>query len=187
MGSKLKVDESSLSGLYIITPNSYKDERGAFSRVFCIDELNDLLKGKTIQQVNHSLSVQKGTVRGMHFQYAPDCEVKMVKCMKGKILDVVVDIRKGSKTFLETFSVELSQENQKMLYIPEGFAHGFQTLEENTELLYFHTKLYSSENEGALNIKDPLLNINFPLDIISLSDRDKEHKFLNNSFEGITV
>jgi len=187
MGSKLTITQSSLLGLFVINPNTYGDERGSFSRIFCMDELKELMNGKSIQQINHSVTSKKGTVRGMHFQYAPDCEVKMVRCIRGKVLDVVVDIRKNSKTFLETFSIELSAENQNMIYIPEGFAHGFQTLEDNTELLYLHTKLYSPNNEGALNIKDPLLDINFPLDIISLSKRDEEHKFLDKNFKGIDV
>ena len=187
MGSKLTITQSDILGLFVITPNTYSDERGSFSRIFCMEELQEIMNRKSIQQINHSVTYKKGTVRGMHFQYPPDCEVKMVKCIRGKVLDIVVDIRKNSKTFLETFSIELSDKNQKMIYIPEGFAHGFQTLEDNTELIYLHTKLYSPSNEGALNIKDPLLNINFPLDIISLSKRDEEHKFLDSNFKGIEV
>jgi len=187
MGSKLKICSTRFTGLFLLVPHTLSDERGAFSRVFCMEELSPLMQEKRIEQINHSFNSKKGTVRGMHFQYAPDCEVKMVKCMRGSVLDIVIDIRKNSETFLESFSIELSAKNQNMLFIPEGFAHGFQTLEDDTELLYLHTKLYSPKNEGALNVTDPLLDINFPLDIISLSSRDKEHKFLDKNFKGIEV
>ena len=184
---KLNINKTKFDGLYVIESIVNKDERGSFSKVFCENELNDIFKEKNIKQVNHSMTNKKGTVRGMHFQYAPDCEVKIVKCIKGKVFDVVVDIRKGSKTFLQIFFIELSQENKKMIFIPEGFAHGFQTLEDDTELLYFHSTIYKPNNEGALNIKDPLLNIKWPLDIINLSKRDEEHKYMENSFRGIEI
>ncbi len=187
MGNKLNIQKTKLDGLYVIEPIVHKDERGAFFRVFCEDELKEIFKEKNIKQVNHSVTSIKGTVRGMHFQYAPDTEVKMVKCIKGKAFDVVVDIRRGSKTFLQIFSIELSEENKKMVYIPEGFAHGFQTLKDDTELLYFHSNIYAPRNEGALNIKDPLLNINWPLDILNLSDRDAEHSFIDANFKGIKI
>ncbi len=187
MDNKLKIKENRFKGLYTIHPIITEDNRGSFSRIFCMNEIQHLLNGKIIQQINHSITSQKGTVRGMHFQYAPDCEVKMVKCIKGKVLDIVIDIRKDSKTFLNIFYIELSAKNQNMIYIPEGFAHGFQTLEDNTELLYLHTQQYSPNNEGALNIRDPLLSINFPLDIINLSKRDEVHTFLDKNFKGIEI
>ena len=187
MDEKLKIQNTKFEGLFIIEPNSHKDDRGTFSRVFCEDELKEILKEKNIKQINHSVTNKKGTVRGMHFQYAPDCEVKLVKCVKGKVFDVVVDIRKDSKTFLKVFSIELSSENKKMIFIPEGFAHGFQTLEDDTELLYFHSGIYMPNNEGALNIKDSQLNIKWPLDTINLSKRDEEHKYLGNNFKGIEI
>jgi dTDP-4-dehydrorhamnose 3,5-epimerase len=187
MGSKLNIQNTRFNDLHTIEPIVHKDDRGGFYRVFCEDELKDIFKENSIKQINHSITNTKGTVRGMHFQYEPDTEVKIVKCIKGKVFDVVVDIRKDSKTFLKVFSIELSEENKKMIYIPKGFAHGFQTLEDNTELLYLHSSIYTPNNEGALNIKDPLLNINWPLDIINLSKRDTEHKFLDNNFKGIKV
>lgn len=187
MGNKLNIKETKFDGLHVIEPISHKDERGVFSRVFCENELSDILQEKKIKQVNHSITSKKGTVRGMHFQYAPDCEAKMVKCIKGKVFDVVVDVRKNSKTFLQIFFIELSAENKKMIYIPEGFAHGFQALENGSELLYFHTNIYTPNNESAINIKDPVLNIKWPLDIINLSKRDEEHKDLDDNFKGISV
>jgi len=187
MGSKLKIKNTKFEGLYVLQPIIHEDDRGSFSRVFCEEELAEFLDGENIKQINHSITDKKGTVRGMHFQYAPNTEVKIVRCIKGKVFDVVVDIRKASKTFLEQFSIELSAENKTMLYIPKGFAHGFQTLENNTELFYLHTNIYTPNNEGALNIKDPLLHISFPLDIINLSEKDNEHEFIKKDFRGIDV
>ncbi len=186
MGKKLNIILTNFDGLFVIEPNIFSDDRGSFSRVYCEKELKEI-SNISIKQINHSATKDKGTVRGMHFQYEPNSEAKMAKCIRGSVFDVVVDIRKESPTFLKTFSIELTEKNQKMIYIAKGFAHGFQTLEDNTELLYFHSTEYTPANEGALNIKDPLLNIKWPLDIINLSKRDKEHKFLDNSFKGISI
>lgn len=186
MDKKLNISSTEFKDLYIIEPNSFKDERGSFSRIFCEDELKDVFKFN-IKQINHSITKEKGTVRGLHFQYEPNAEIKMVKCIKGAILDVVVDIRKNSPTFLQHFFIELTEQNQKMIYIPKGFAHGFQTLENNTELLYLHSSIYTPSTEGALNVTDSKLDIKWPLDIINLSKRDKNHPFLNNKFEGIEL
>lgn len=186
MDKKLKAISANIEGLFVITPNIFSDDRGTFSRVYCQYELESITK-ILIRQVNHSTTKKKGTVRGLHFQYGPNAEAKMVKCIKGSVFDVVVDIRKGSPTFLESFTIELTVANQKMIYIPKGFAHGFQTLEDNTELLYFHSNVYAPENETALNVKDPQLDIQWPLEIMNLSKRDSEHKFLDDGFEGIKV
>jgi len=186
MDKKLNIVPAEFSGLYIIEPNTFKDERGSFSRVYCEDELQNIF-GMAVKQINHSVTKEKGTVRGLHFQYEPHTEIKMVKCIKGSVIDIVVDIRKGSSTFLKYFSIELSSKNQKMIYIPKGFAHGFQTLENNTELLYLHSTIYTPSNEGALNVKDPLLKIKLPLNIINLSKRDEEHKFLDSNFQGVEI
>ena len=187
MGNKLNIQSTNFDDLYVIEPIVNQDDRGSFFRVFCENELKDILNGKTIKQINHSITSKKGTFRGLHFQYKPNCEVKIVKCIKGKVLDIVVDIRRDSKTFLQTYFIELSEENRKMIYIPEGFAHGFQTLEDNSELLYLHTNIYSPNSEGALNIKDSSLNIQLPLDIIEISKRDEEHDFISSNFKGIEI
>jgi dTDP-4-dehydrorhamnose 3,5-epimerase len=186
MDKKLKRSSTAFSGLYIIEPNTFEDQRGAFSRIYCEDEMQDIFT-QSIKQINHSITKEKGTWRGLHFQYEPYAEVKMLKCIKGSVLDIVVDIRKNSPTFLKVFSLELSQKNQKMLCIPKGFAHGFQTLEDDTELLYLHSNVYSPLNEGGLNIKDPLLCINLPLEALNISQRDIQHPFLTNDFIGIEI
>jgi dTDP-4-dehydrorhamnose 3,5-epimerase len=186
LDKKLNIIQTNFKDLYIIEPNSFKDERGALSRVFCEEELKDIFKFN-IKQINHSVTKDKGTARGLHFQYEPNAEIKMVKCIKGAIFDVVVDIRENSPTFLQHFTVELTEQNQKMMYIPKGFAHGFQTLEDNSELLYLHSNIYTPSNEGALNIYDPILNIKWPLTTANLSVRDKEHPYLDINFKGIKI
>jgi len=183
---KLNIQNTLFEGVFIISPNKYEDDRGSFSRVFCQEEMSEITRENFVQ-VNHSITLNKGTVRGMHFQYSPNAEVKMVKCIKGSVLDVIVDIRKDSPTFLKHHKEVLSATNMRMIYIPKGFAHGFQTLEDNTELLYFHSSIYIPNNEGALNINDPLLNIKWPLDIISLSKKDSEHDFIDNDFKGVDI
>ncbi len=183
---KLNIEKLVLDGAYIISPNTFEDERGSFSRVFCQEEMSNITK-ESFVQVNHSLTLKKGTVRGMHFQYPPNAEVKMVKCIKGSVLDVIVDIRKGSPTFLKHHSEILSAENMKMIFIPKGFAHGFQILEDNTELLYFHSSIYTPNNEGSLNVKDPLLSIHWNLNIIGLSEKDEKSNFIDINFKGVDI
>lgn len=188
MDKKLNIISTFINGLYVIEPHIYNDDRGCFYRIYCDLEVRDSTKVPIkIKQINHSITKRKGTVRGMHFQYEPNTEVKIIKCIRGHIFDVVVDIRENSPTFLKPFSIKLTDENRKMLYIPKGFAHGFQSLEDNSELIYFHSELYTPSNEGGLNVKDPLLNIEWPLDITHLSKRDQEHKFLNEKFKGIIL
>ena len=186
MGEKLKITTTNFQDLFIIQPNIFQDERGSFSRVVCMKEMEGLFQ-TNIKQVNHSKTAQKGTVRGLHFQYPPHTEIKMIKCIRGKVFDVAVDVRGDSDTFLQAFCIELSEENECMVYIPEGFAHGFQTLENDTELLYFHSNFYIDSNEGGLNIQDPKLNIQWPLDVCNLSKRDKNHEWTTENFKGIMI
>jgi dTDP-4-dehydrorhamnose 3,5-epimerase len=183
---KLNITNLKFNGAFVVSPNKHEDDRGSFSRVYCKSEMA-FMADENFVQVNHSVTKVKGTVRGLHYQAPPNSEVKMVKCIKGAVLDIIVDIRTNSPTFLQWHGEVLSAENMKMMYIPKGFAHGFQTLESNTELLYFHSNEYTPNNEAALNIADPLLEINWPLDIIGLSKRDKEHPMLTNEFKGIEI
>jgi dTDP-4-dehydrorhamnose 3,5-epimerase len=184
MEKKLNIKSTDFQGLFVIEPNSFCDDRGVFSRIFCESELEDIFK-YNIKQINHSVTKKSGTVRGLHFQYEPNSEIKMVKCIKGSVYDVLVDIRKDSETFLKIFYIELSEQNNKMIFVPKGFAHGFQTLTNDTELLYFHSSCYTPSNEGALNAMDKMLNIKWPKDLSYLSERDKNHPFLTNTFKGI--
>jgi len=178
-------EELSLHGAFIITLEVKEDERGWFSRTFCKNEFSEIGHEKEWVQINHSFSIKAGTLRGMHFQYNPNSETKMIRCISGKIYDVIIDIRKNSPTFLQWIGIELSDQNKKTLYIPEGFAHGFQTLSDNSEIIYHHSNFYNPSNEGAINYNDPLLNITWPLKISEISERDTKHDSINLNFKGI--
>ena len=181
----MKFIKTEIKDLYVIQPEPFKDQRGAFSRVYCANELKEIKHTKDIVNINHSLTTRKGTIRGMHFQYPPKSEIKIVKCIKGSVYDVAIDLRKHSLTFLKWHAEILSAENMKMLYIPEGFAHGFQTLEDNSELFYFHTEFYSPDHESGVRYNDPKINIKWPLERTEISDKDQNLKLLNDKFEGI--
>ena len=176
-----------LAGVFVAETQAFQDSRGAFSRLFCQLELADPLGDRHIEQINHSRSTKVGAVRGLHFQRQPHAEMKMVRCLKGRVWDVAVDLRKGSPTFLQWHAQELSASNALMLVIPEGCAHGFRVLEPDAELLYLHTASYTPSAEGGLRFDDPALGISWPLPATDLSERDKEHPLIHKNFQGITV
>lgn len=177
--------ETKLKGCYVIIPKAFNDERGWFFRTFCESDFLKIGFKKKWVQMNHSFTKQRGTIRGMHFQNEPHKEAKLVRCISGGIFDVVVDIRKDSNTFLQWFGIELSAKNRKMLFIPEGFAHGFQTLKNKTELIYLHSNVYNPKGEGGLMYNDLLIDVKWPLPISLISNRDTEHKRLTKKFKGI--
>ena len=183
----MKFLKTALEGLYVIQPEPYEDSRGNFYRIYCQRELKEIGYNKTIVQMNQSLSREKGTIRGMHFQYPPKAEIKLVKCVVGKVFDVAIDLRKNSPTFLQWHSEILSSKNMKIIYIPEGFAHGFQTLEDNCEILYLHSEFYSGELESGVKYNDPKLNIKWPLKLTEISERDNNHSLIVEKFEGIPL
>ena len=184
----LKITKLRLDGTYVVEPSPFIDSRGIFSRYFCKRELQNIIQDREIVNINYSKNYKKGAVRGLHYQKPPHAEMKMPRCISGKVLDIFVDIRKNSKTFLKSDSVVLSEENQKMLIIPEGFAHGFQSLEDNSQILYLSTEYFYGEHEDALNIKDPHLKIKLPMIISDISEKDDKHDFLNLSkFKGIEI
>lgn len=187
MSQRFNFIETLLSGVYKVEQKPIEDSRGFFSRFFCAEEFKEIGFTQPIAQMNHTLTKQKGAVRGMHYQHPPFTEAKIVTCLRGEIFDVAIDIRKGSPTFLQWHAEILSNKNQSSLYIPDGFAHGFQTLTENCELLYIHSAFYEQDAEGALNVLDPELDINWPIDIIELSERDRNHPMIGASFEGIDI
>jgi dTDP-4-dehydrorhamnose 3,5-epimerase len=174
-----------LKGSYLIDVGLFSDARGWFVRFYCKREFQEIGHDKEWVQLNHSVSYKKGTIRGMHFQQPPFAEIKMVKCVVGKVFDVIIDLRKGSETFLQWFGTELSAANRKMLYIPEGFAHGFQCLEDNCELIYHHSEYYTPNAEAGFRYDDPVVNIQWPLDVTMLSPRDKQLPWLNKNFKGL--
>lgn len=174
-----------LSGAYVIEPEVRTDPRGAFYRFFCKEEFAQIGHNAEWLQLNHSFTKNAGTVRGMHFQLPPHAEIKLVRCIAGKVFDVIVDIRSGSSTFLHWFGTELSAENRRMLYIPEGFAHGFQTLAPDCELIYHHSAVYAAGSEGGIRYDDPAIGINWPLPVALISERDTRHPLVSPGFEGI--
>ncbi len=174
-----------LAGSYVVDIDPILDERGWFARYYCKTEFSEIGHSKEWVQMNHSVSYRKGTVRGMHFQAQPYREIKMVRCIAGSVFDVIIDIRKNSATFLQWFGLELSAKNKKMLYIPEGFAHGFQCLADNCELLYHHSEFYQPVAETGIRYNDPMINIQWPMAVSVLSERDGSHPFLDVSFKGV--
>jgi len=181
----MQFDQTFLSGLYIINLDLFTDERGWFARTYCKREFEQIGHHKEWVQINHSFTKQKATLRGLHFQYPPFGEAKLIRCISGSIYDVAVDIRKDSPTFLKWFGIELSSENKKMIYIPEGFAHGFQALSNDCEIMYFHTGFYTPDAEGGIKYDDPLIKINWPFLIREISERDQKHLYLSETFKGI--
>lgn len=179
--------ETELSGLKVVKRKPIGDSRGYLCRLFCAETyaLHGFSDG--IPQINHTLTVKQGVVRGMHYQLPPHAEIKLVSCIQGQIFDVAVDLRKGSPTFLKWHAEILSAENHTSLLIPEGFAHGFQTLTDDCDLLYLHSMPYHQAAEAALNAMDPTLSITWPLAIAEMSERDRSHLMLNQDFKGITL
>jgi dTDP-4-dehydrorhamnose 3,5-epimerase len=178
---------TAISGLWIAQRKPHNDARGSFTRLFCADEFSEIGLYKPIIQINHSLTKNAGTIRGLHYQHPPHAETKVVVCITGEIFDVAVDIRHGSKTFLQWHGEILSAVNQKSMVIPEGFAHGFQTLSDDCELIYLHTGKYKPEAEGGLNALDPRIGVIWPLSLHSLSDRDATYPLIDELFSGISV
>jgi dTDP-4-dehydrorhamnose 3,5-epimerase len=174
-----------LAGAFVIDLEPFRDERGWFARYYCKNEFSEIGHTREWVQLNQSVSYQKGTLRGMHFQHPPFREIKMVRCIAGAVHDVIIDLRTGSPTFLQWFGTELSAANNRMLYIPEGFAHGFQTLADDSALLYHHTELYTPGAEGGVRYDDPVFFIPWPLPIAVISKRDAQHSFIDKNFKGI--
>ena len=176
---------TSLAGSYLIEPEVFTDDRGWFTRFYCKNDFKEIGDDKEWVQLNHSVTNKKGTIRGMHFQVPPFSEIKMVKCIAGSVYDVIIDLRKDSSTFLKWFGTELSARNKKMFYIPEGFAHGFQCLENNCELIYHHSEFYTPVSERGIRYDDPMIKINWPLTVTMLSAKDESHSYLDENFKGI--
>jgi dTDP-4-dehydrorhamnose 3,5-epimerase len=183
--TRFDIHATPIAGLWVLHRNPIGDERGYLERLFCADELHAVIAGKPIVQINHTLTTTRGTVRGLHFQFPPYAETKLVSCIKGEVFDVAVDLRHNSPTFLRWHGEILSADNHKTFVIPEGFAHGFQTLTDHCEMLYFHTSVYRADAEGGLNTRDPSLAIQWPLPVINMSARDESHPMLNDQFPGI--
>jgi dTDP-4-dehydrorhamnose 3,5-epimerase len=171
--------ETKLKGAFIIDIDRREDSRGFFARVFCQKEFEAHGLKPIIAQSNIAFNRLKGTLRGMHFQYPPAPETKFVRCTRGSILDIIVDLRPESETFLQHIAVELSEENHRGLYVPERFGHGYQVLRDNTETSYQVGEFYTPGVEGGLLYNDPRLNLDWPLPVSVISDKDLEWKKLD--------
>ena len=179
--------ETPLKGSYLIELNLFNDNRGWFARTYCKKEFEQINHTEEWVQLNHSFTEYKGTIRGMHYQIKPHAEIKLVRCIAGEVFDVIVDLRKDSPTFLKWFGTTLSAKNRSMIYIPKGFAHGFQTLTDNCELIYHHSEYYKPGVENGILYNDKIIEIDWPLPVYSVSERDIEHQELNSKFKGIAI
>jgi dTDP-4-dehydrorhamnose 3,5-epimerase len=176
-----------MADLVMAESKTFRDERGAFARLFCEQELSSVIGRRKIVQINHSCTEAVGAVRGLHYQHAPHAEMKLVRCLKGRVWDVAVDLRPQSPSYKRWYAQELSPQNALMMVIPEGFAHGFQVLESGSELLYLHTAFYKPEAEGGLRHDDPALGITWPLPVTDISARDSSHAYMDTRFTGIDL
>jgi dTDP-4-dehydrorhamnose 3,5-epimerase len=179
------IEDTKIDGVKIILPEPFHDNRGFFNRIFCRKELEVVRPDMIVAQVNHSMTKVKGTIRGMHFQYPPYAEMKIVRCIRGSILDVAVDLRKKSPTFLQWYGEILSAENMKALVVPEGCAHGFQSLEDDIEMVYLSTAFYCKEFENTIRYDEPKVNIKWPYPAVNVSEKDMSCFFITDDFEGI--
>lgn len=176
-----------LPGLKLVERRKLGDARGFLARLFCAEELAGVGWNRPVAQINHSYTAKRGSLRGLHFQRPPHAEMKLVSCLRGEVWDVAVDLRAGSATFLQWQAERLSGENRRAMLIPEGFAHGFQTLTDDVELIYCHSAAYEAAAEGGLNAKDPRLAISWPAPIAEMSPRDAEQPMLDEQFTGIIL
>jgi dTDP-4-dehydrorhamnose 3,5-epimerase len=183
----IEVEPTAIGGVMVARSRVVGDDRGEFARLFCAEDLAAAHGQRPIVQINHSRTRQSGALRGLHFQLPPFAEAKWVRCLKGRVFDVAVDLRRGSPTFLGHHAVELSAGAMNALFIPEGCAHGFQVIEPDSELLYLHTAPYAPGHEGGLRWDDPALGIGWPLAVTDISERDRGHPLLGPDYQGIAL
>lgn len=185
--SRFNFTNTSIRGVKLIRRMRLDDQRGFFERLFCDQEMGSVLGSRSVVQINRTGTFRKGAVRGLHFQHPPNAEMKIITCLKGEIFDVAVDLRRGSPSFLQWHAERLSARQGNMIVVPEGFAHGFQALTSDCELMYLHTAHFKAAAEGGLNALDPKLAISWPLAITDLSDRDKNQPMIDTSFMGLVL
>lgn len=183
----INIRETDIFGLYVLERDLSQDERGLFFRVFSKEELAVCGWTKPIESINISRTLKKHTIRGMHFQFPPCAEAKIVTCIRGEVWDVAVDVRMNSPTFLNWYPVILSEENRLSYFIPEGFAHGFQTLTDNSEMLYLHSEKYDKSSEGGIRYSDPAVGIRWPFPPLHISERDNQFENIKNNFQGVII
>lgn len=181
----MKIHGTPLDGLMLIETTPIRDARGQFVRVFCETTCTELRPNLHWTQINVSSTLHKGSVRGMHFQYPPAAEAKLIRCLRGRVFDVAVDLRSGSPTFLHWHGIELSEDGPMQFFIPEGFAHGFQALTDDAQLLYLHTAAWNRRQEGVVRHDDPALSIGWPLPVTQVSERDCSTPLLDDKFASV--
>jgi dTDP-4-dehydrorhamnose 3,5-epimerase len=179
--------ETPIAGLYKVHTSPARDKRGRFSRIYCRSEFASVFPEPDFDQINLSRTEGRGTVRGLHFQHAPFAETKLIRCIRGHVFDVAVDLRRDSPTWLCTFPVELSEDSDTEILIPKGCAHGFQVLSESCELLYLHTATWNQLSEGGVRFDDPALAIEWPLPAENVSDRDLGFRLIDQHFAGVRL
>ena len=184
---RFTITDLPLADLKLIERQRLGDNRGFLARLFCADTLASAGWHKPISQINQTFTAQLGTVRGMHYQQPPHAEMKLVSCLQGEVWDVAIDLRVGSSTFLHWHAEILSAGNNRAMLIPQGFAHGFQTLTDDVQLLYCHSSAHNPEAEAALSAQDPRLAIRWPIAITELSIRDAKHPLIDAKFEGVSL
>lgn len=170
----MEFTETEINGLYVVELKKIGDDRGFFARAWCENEFSAQGLASRMVQGNTSYSKHRGTLRGLHYQVAPHEEAKLMRCTKGSIFDVAVDLRPDSQTYKKWYGIELSEQNKKMLFVPEGFAHGYLTLEDETEVYYLVSEFYTPDAERGIRWNDPAINIDWPItDNLNLTDKDK--------------
>lgn len=176
-----------IPSLRVLERVQFDDARGFLERIYEASDVAAYPGAGHVAQINRTVTLRKGVVRGMHFQRPPYCESKLVHCVRGSVFDVAVDLRVGALTFLRWHGEVLSAANRHCLWIPEGFAHGFQALEDECEMLYVHSQAYQPDHEDGIHPCDPRIGITWPLNITQMSDRDQRHSMMSEHFEGVRV
>ena len=187
MGDRFHVHPTPLAGLSVLEKIPRGDSRGYLERMFCDEELGAAGWVGEIKQINHTFTKKRGTLRGLHYQLPPHSEIKLVSCLRGEIWDVVVDLRRHSSTFLKWHAEVLSAENHRSMLVPEGFAHGFQTLTDDVDMLYFHSTPYAQLAETGVLANDPALGIAWPLPVTDISPRDQGYSLITENFRGVSL
>jgi len=183
----MKFTPTPLKDAFLIDLDKLGDDRGFFARFFCTKEFSDQGLFSEILQINNSLTAKKGTLRGMHYQLPPSGEIKVVRCIRGALYDVILDLRADSPTFGQWFGETLSAENRRMLYAPRGFAHGFITLEDDTEAFYLTSTSYDPDQERGIRYNDPKFNIKWPIDPIEVSEKDANWPDFDPEWHGVEI
>ncbi len=187
MKPRFQFADTALPGLRVVERVQIGDARGYLERIFCSADLREVGWKEPVAQINRTFTAGAGSVRGLHFQHPPYAEMKLVVCLRGHVFDVAVDLRTGSETFLRWHAEELSASNGRAMLIPQGFAHGFQALTGEVEMLYLHSAAYEAAAEGGVHPEDPRLSVAWPRPISNLSARDLGHPLLEPAFEGIRL